>query len=61
MVAGPEIELKFLFAGRDVAKVKALVAAVPSAQQAADQRLRTIYQKYPPRGSHQQTFHSPRN
>ncbi len=43
MAAGPEIELKFLFAERDVAKVKALVAAVPSAQQAADQRLRTIY------------------
>ncbi|HEX3493864.1 MAG TPA: CHAD domain-containing protein [Methylocella sp.] len=43
MAAGPEIELKFLFAGRDVAKVKALVAAVPSAQQATHQRLRTIY------------------
>jgi triphosphatase len=43
MVEGPQIELKFLFAGRDVAKVKALVAAVPSAQEAADQRLRTIY------------------
>jgi hypothetical protein len=43
MAAGPEIELKFLFTGRDVAKVRALVAAVPSAQQAADQRLRTIY------------------
>src|SRR3984893_5049232 len=43
MAAGPEIELKFLFAGRDVAKVRALVAAVPTAQQATEQRLRTNY------------------
>jgi triphosphatase len=43
MVAGPEIELKFLFAERDVAKVKALVAAASGARQAIHQRLRTIY------------------
>jgi inorganic triphosphatase YgiF len=43
MVAGPEIELKFLFAERDVAKVKALVAAASGARQATRQRLRTIY------------------
>src|SRR5580704_13476718 len=43
MVAGPEIELKFLFAERDVAKVKALVAAASGARQATHQRLRTIY------------------
>ncbi|MDQ6704201.1 MAG: CHAD domain-containing protein [Pseudomonadota bacterium] len=39
----PEIELKFLLAERHVAKVKALVAAVPGARQATHQRLRTIY------------------
>jgi triphosphatase len=43
MVAGPEIELKFLFAERDTAKVKALVAAAFGARQATHQRLRTIY------------------
>jgi triphosphatase len=43
MIAGPEIELKFLFAERDAAKVKALVAAAPGARHAAHQRLRTIY------------------
>jgi triphosphatase len=43
MVAGPEIELKFLFAVKDVDKVKALVAATSGARQAAHQRLRTIY------------------
>ncbi|MDQ6868252.1 MAG: CHAD domain-containing protein [Pseudomonadota bacterium] len=43
MVAGPEIELKFLFAERDGAKVNALVAAASSARQATHQRLRTIY------------------
>jgi triphosphatase len=43
MVAGPEIELKFLFAERDVAKVKALVAAASGARQATHQRLRTTY------------------
>ncbi|MGH6820333.1 MAG: CHAD domain-containing protein, partial [Methylocella sp.] len=43
MVAGPEFELKFLFAERDVAKVKALVAAASGARQATRQRLRTIY------------------
>src|ERR1700730_5977908 len=43
MVAGPEIELKFLFAERDLAKVKALVAAAAGARQATHQRLRTIY------------------
>ena len=43
MVAGPENELKFLFAEKDVAKVKALVAATSGARQAAHQRLRTIY------------------
>ena len=40
---GPEIELKFLFAERDVANVKALVAAASSARQATHQRLRTVY------------------
>jgi inorganic triphosphatase YgiF len=43
MAAGPEIELKFLFAERDIAKVKALVAAASGARQATRQRLRTIY------------------
>src|ERR1700726_4163535 len=43
MVAGPEIELKFLFAERDLAKVKALVVAAAGAPQATHQRLRTIY------------------
>jgi triphosphatase len=43
MVAGPEIELKFLFAERDLAKVKALVAAAAGARQATHQRLRTTY------------------
>ncbi|MDQ6702490.1 MAG: CHAD domain-containing protein [Pseudomonadota bacterium] len=43
MAAGPEIELKFQFAERDVAKVKALVAAASGARQATHQRLRTIY------------------
>ena len=40
---GPEIELKFLFAERDLAKVKALVVAAAGARQAIHQRLRTIY------------------
>ena len=43
MPDGPEIELKFLFAERDVAKVEALVAAASCAQQATHRRLRTIY------------------
>ncbi len=43
MVAGPEIELKFLFTESDVAKVKALVAAASGARQGTRQRLRTIY------------------
>ena len=43
MVAGPEIELKFLFAESDEAKVKALVAAVSGAGQETHQHLRTIY------------------
>ena len=43
MAAGPEIELKFLFAERDAAKVKALVAAASGARQASHQRLRAIY------------------
>jgi CYTH domain len=43
MVAGPEVELKFLFAEKDVAKVKALVAAASGARKATYQRLRTIY------------------
>src|ERR1700730_17057322 len=43
MVAGPEIELKFLFAERDLAKVKALVAAASRARPATHQHLRTIY------------------
>ncbi|MGH6800557.1 MAG: CHAD domain-containing protein, partial [Methylocella sp.] len=43
MAAGQEIELKFLFAERDVAKVKAVVAAASGARQATHQRLRTIY------------------
>ena len=43
MLAGPEIELKFLFAERDGVKVKALVAAASGARQATRQRLRTIY------------------
>jgi len=49
MVAGPEIELKFLFAESDVAKVKALVAAVSGARQETHQRLRTIYFDTPKR------------
>ncbi|MGH6862765.1 MAG: CHAD domain-containing protein [Methylocella sp.] len=43
MVAGPEFELMFLFAERDAAKVKALVAAHFGARQATHRRLRTIY------------------
>jgi triphosphatase len=43
MVAGPEIELKFLFAESDVTKVKALVAAVSGTGQETHQHLRTIY------------------
>ncbi len=43
MLAGPEIELKFLFAERDGVKVKALVAAASGARRATHQRLRTIY------------------
>lgn len=43
MVTGPEIELKFLFAERDGAKVKALVAAASGARQATPQRRRAIY------------------
>jgi triphosphatase len=43
MLDGSEIELKFLFAERDGAKVKALVAAASGALQATRQRLRTIY------------------
>ncbi len=43
MVAGPEIELKFLFAERDAAKVKALVFAASGSRQATHQRLRTTY------------------
>ncbi|MGA7383767.1 MAG: CHAD domain-containing protein [Methylocella sp.] len=43
MVAGPEIELKFLFAESDAAKVKALVAAASGAGKATHRRLRTIY------------------
>ncbi|PZR80580.1 MAG: hypothetical protein DLM68_19360, partial [Hyphomicrobiales bacterium] len=42
-MAGPEIELKFSFAEKDAAKVKALVAATSGAGQATHQRLRTIY------------------
>ena len=43
MAAGPEIELKFLFAERDLAKAKSLVAAASGARNATPQRLRTIY------------------
>ena len=43
MVAGPEIELKFLFAERNATKVKALVAAASGDRHASHQRLRTIY------------------
>jgi triphosphatase len=43
MPDGPEIELKFLFAERDGAKVKALVGAAAGARQATHQRLRTTY------------------
>jgi triphosphatase len=43
MAAGSEIELKFLFAERDAAKVNALVAAASGAPQATCQRLRTVY------------------
>ena len=43
MPDGPEIELKFLFAERDGAKVKALVAAASGDRHASHQRLRTIY------------------
>ncbi|MGH6836715.1 MAG: CHAD domain-containing protein [Methylocella sp.] len=50
MAAEPEIELKFLCGERDVAKVKALVAAASGARQAAHQRLRTIYFDTPDHG-----------
>ena len=43
MAAGAEIELKFLFAERDSAKIEALVSAVCAARQPAHQRLRAIY------------------
>ncbi|MGH6812210.1 MAG: CHAD domain-containing protein [Methylocella sp.] len=43
MAAKPEIELKFLFAQRDVAKVKALVAAASCSRRATHRSLRTIY------------------
>jgi triphosphatase len=43
MAAGPEVELKFLFAEKDAAKVKALVAAASGVRQAAHRRLRMIY------------------
>jgi triphosphatase len=43
MPDGRETELKFLFAERDGAKVKALVTAASGARQATRQRLRTIY------------------
>ncbi len=43
MPDGPEIELKFLFAEGDIAKVKALVAAASGGRPATHQRLRAIY------------------
>jgi hypothetical protein len=43
MAAGPEVELKFLFAEKDVAKVKALVAAASGGRQATHHCLRTVY------------------
>jgi triphosphatase len=43
MAAGAEIELKFLFAERDSAKIKTLISAASGARQAAHQRLRAVY------------------
>jgi triphosphatase len=43
MASAPEVELKFLFAEKDLAKVKALVAAASGAPHSTPQRLRTIY------------------
>jgi inorganic triphosphatase YgiF len=43
MAAGAETGLKFLFAERDLAKIKALISAVPAARAPRHQRLRAIY------------------
>ena len=43
MAAGAEIEVKFLFAERDLAKINALISAVPAARPPLHQRLRAIY------------------
>lgn len=43
MPAGPEIELKFLFAAKDLAKVKDFVAALSGKTEERCRRLRTIY------------------
>jgi triphosphatase len=43
MAAEVEIELKFLFAERDFAKIKTLISAVSAARQPAHQRLRATY------------------
>jgi inorganic triphosphatase YgiF len=43
MAADAEIELKFLFAERDLAKIKALILAVSAARRVTCQHLRAIY------------------
>jgi triphosphatase len=43
MAAGAEIELKFLFAEKDLAKIKSLISAVSATRRPAHQRLRAIY------------------
>ena len=43
MAAGAEIEVKFLFAERDLGKINALISAVPAARPPLHQRLRAIY------------------
>src|SRR6202040_2254720 len=43
MAAGAEIELKFLFAERDSAKIKTLISAASGARHASHQRLRAVY------------------
>jgi inorganic triphosphatase YgiF len=43
MAPGAEVELKFLFAEKDLAKLKAFLSAIAGAREVRRQRLRTIY------------------
>jgi triphosphatase len=43
MPAGPEVELKFLFAEKDLAKINAFISAVADERKESRQRLRTTY------------------